>query len=470
MDKIDLKIIWPALMAEIEKEIGADVCEMWLTPVKPLVFENGVLTLEIPDQLWFQTIRSRYENKIVTLLASMSGLNTCRIEYTIPLKTEHAQSPEEEAIAANAAATASSAPAHGQHDQSDRPRPRIFSNRLNPSYTFDKFIEGTFNIFANKAAQAVVKKLGDRTNNPLVIYSTPGLGKTHLLHAIGNEILKNSANKKVLYISGEGFVSEYIESLQKKTPNAFRKKYRDLDCFLVDDIQFVAGKDASEREFFNTFNALYDSKKQIVLTSDKTPNELGLEERLSSRLLSGIVAEIKVPDMETRVAILRAKREQENFSIPDDVLLFIAEHIKSSIREMEGCLYRLSSYCSIHEIVPTKDVAKELLSDIISPDDDFASVNISSIKRVVGKHFNVDIKDFKAKKRSHAVAWPRQIAMYLANELTGMSLNDIGLEFDRDHATVVHARDKVKQELNESPFFSAEMNQIINEIKTVDKQ
>ncbi|MDD4004234.1 MAG: chromosomal replication initiator protein DnaA [Elusimicrobiaceae bacterium] len=457
-----MKTLWPAIMAELEKELGADVCEMWLSPVKPLIFENGILTLEIPDQLWFQTIRTRYEAKIAGLLCSMSGLPACRIEYTIPLRTERAEPSEEDFPAAPVSGAAM--------QDSDKPRPRIFSNRLNQNYTFDKFIEGTSNRFAHKAAQAVVKKLGDRTNNPLVIYSTPGLGKTHLLHAIGNELIKTSANKKVLYISGEGFVSEYIESIQKKTPNAFRNKYRGLDCFLVDDIQFVAGKDASEREFFNTFNALYESKKQIVLTSDKTPTELGLEERLSSRLLSGIVAEIKVPDLETRIAILRAKREQENFNIPDDVLLFIAERIKSSIRELEGCLYRLSSYCSIHEIVPTKDVAKELLSDIISPEDEFISININSIKRVVGKHYNVDIKDFKAKKKSHAVAWPRQIAMYLANELTDMSLNDIGIEFERDHATVVHARDKVKKELDESPFFSAEMNQIINEIKSVDKQ
>lgn len=468
-----MKVLWPAIMAELANELGADVCEMWLNPVKPLIFDKGILTLEIPDQLWFQTIRTRYESKIAAHLSAMSGIAGCRVEYTIPLRADTRPSAPSVSAPVPHGSEESAAPAHAAlaatADSPDR-RPRIISNRLNQNYTFDKFIEGTANRFAHKAAQAVVKKLGDRTNNPLVIYSTPGLGKTHLLHAIGNEIIKTSANKKVLYISGEGFVSEYIESIQKKTPNAFRNKYRGLDCFLVDDIQFVAGKDASEREFFNTFNALYDSKKQIVLTSDKTPNELGLEERLSSRLLSGIVAEIKTPDLETRVAILRAKREQENFNIPDDVLLFIAERIKSSIRELEGCLYRLSSYCSIHEIVPTRDVAKELLADIISPEEEFTAVNIHAIKRVVAKHYNVDIKDFKAKKRSNAVAWPRQIAMYLANELTDMSLNDIGLEFERDHATVVHARDKVKEELDSNPFFSAEMNQIINEVKNVDKQ
>jgi len=459
VDNLDLKNLWQAVMAEMEKEVGEDTVEMWLKPVKPLVFENGILTLEIPDQLWFQTIRSRYEAKLLSVVFSMTGVQDCRAEYTIPLRSEE-----------NAASPAA-APASQQHiSESDMPRPRIFPNKLNQNYTFDKFIEGNSNRFAYKAAQAVVKKMGDKSNNPLVIYSTPGLGKTHLLHAIGNEINKTSANKKVLYISGEEFVSEYIESIQKKTPNAFRRKYRNLDCFLVDDIQFVAGKDASEREFFNTFNALYESKKQIILTSDKTPNELGLEERLSSRLLSGIVAEIKVPDLETRVAILRAKREQENFHVPDDILLYIAEHIKSSIRELEGCIYRLSSYCSIHEITPTKEVAKELLSDIISPEDEFMSINMDSIKRVVAKHYNLDIKDFKSKKRSNAIAWPRQIAMYLANELTDMSLPDIGREFERDHATVVHARDKVKKELNESPFFSAEMNQIINEVKAVDKK
>jgi chromosomal replication initiator protein len=461
VDNLDLKTIWPALINELEKEIGPDLCEMWIKPIKPLLFENGVLKLEIPDQMWFQTIRNRYESKILSNITKMLNITECKIEYSIPMRSEESSSQNIQNIP--------SLPKTQVSLEGDRPRPRIFTNKLNQNYTFDKFIEGTSNRFAYKAGEAVVKKLGYKSNNPLVIYSTPGLGKTHLLHAIGNEIIKNSVSKKVLYISGEEFVSEYIESLQRKTRNAFRRKYRNLDCLLIDDIQFVAGKDASEREFFNTFNALYENKKQIVLTSDKTPNELGLEERLSSRLLSGIVSEIKIPDLETRVAILRAKRELDSFNIPDDVLLFIAENIKSSIRELEGCLYRLSSYCSIHEIISTKEVAKELLSDIISSDDEFLSINMSTIKRIVGQHYSMDIRDFKSKKKSNAIAWPRQIAMYLANEMTDMSLPEIGRAFDRDHSTVVHARDKVKRELNESPFFSAEMNQIINKIKSVDK-
>jgi len=456
---MQVKEIWEKIIENIEPKVGKDTCDMWFRPIKPLIFEKNILTLEMPDHVWYNTIKNRYEDVILNAYKELYD-SDIEIEYNVAIKNKDIEDKAEKKsfleklnISVN---------------KSEKFL-KNFNHRLNPNHTFEVFIEGPSNRFASRAAQAIVKKLGDRANNPLVIYSTPGLGKTHLLHAIGNEIVKNNKNKKVLYMSGEEFVSEYIESLQKKAAEAFRKKYRTLDCFLVDDIQFVAGKEASEKEFFYTFNSLFESKKQIVLTSDRTPQQLRLDQRLASRLLSGIVTEIKKPDLETRIAILRQKRDQQNFEIGDDVLAFIASGIKGSIRELEGCLYRLNSYCYIQEVEPTIDIAREVLVDIIDLDEEAPVVDIENIKKSVAKHFKIDMKDFTSKKKNHSISWPRQIAMYLVNELTDFSLPEIGRAFNRDHSTVVHARDQIKKEIQENPFFAAEINQVIADIKSVDK-
>ena len=424
---------------DIENIIGKDTYDMWLRPAQ-FAYEGTTLTITLPNQFWGKTIRERYEHIITDAFLKHLGAEIS-VVYAVS-----AQEPAPAVIKKNP-----------------------FPSRLNSSYTFDNFIESPSNRFAYKAAEAVVHKLGNRENNPLVIYSSPGLGKTHLLHAIGNQILKENPNAKVLYMSGEEFVSEYIEALQNKSSESFRKKYRSLDCFLMDDIQFVAGKSASEIEFFYTFNALFESRKQIVLSSDRTPQQLDLDERLSSRLLSGIIAEVKRPNLETRIAILRQKRESINFDIGDDVLSFIAEGIQTNIRELEGSLFRLVAYCGMHGVTPTIAIAKELLADILTNENDL-SINVNSIKKIVGKHFNVKMEDFNSKRKTQSIAWPRQIAMFLTTELTDLSLPEIGREFNRDHSTVVHARDVVKEKVEADPFFAAEINQIILDIKAVDKK
>jgi chromosomal replication initiator protein len=445
--------IWAILLKKLEIELGRDICDMWLKPMKILSFEGGVVHIELPNEVWLKTVKDRYEGNLIGALSKIL-INPFSIEYSLAAREDSAPKSIEDILQPPAPAKAA-APKNS------------FINRLNPYYNFEGFIEGPSNRFAYKASEAVAKKLGERTNNPFVIFSSPGLGKTHLLHAIGNQVLKDNPSAKLLYMSGEGFVSEYVESLQKKTPDAFRKKYRSLDCLLIDDIQFVVGKEGCEQEFFYTFNSLFDDKKQIVLTSDRTPNQLSLSERLSSRLLSGIVAEIKKPDFETRIAILRQKRDSNNFDIPDDVLAFIAEGVQASIRELEGCLFRLTSYCSIHGVAATVSIAKEVLSDIINLEQDKAAVNIGHIKKTVCKHFKVSIEDLNSKKKNNSIAWPRQIAMYLATELTSMSLPEIGREFNRDHSTVVHAREKIKEEIEQNPFFTPVINQITNEVKAV---
>jgi len=443
--------LWVELLSKLEKSAGQDDCEMWLKPVKPLIFENNLLKLEVPNQVFYETLHHRFEPAILTALKETSGLEGAVIEYSISLG-------------------ASSAPSPAEYEPQQQQHPHAaskFTTKLNPTYKFDEFIEAPSNRLAYASAQAVTKKLGDRSNNPLVIYSRPGLGKTHLMHAIGNGILKANPAFKVLYMSAEDFVNEYIESLQSKNTESFRNKYRNLDCFLVDDVQFVVGKAASEKEFFYTFNALFESGKQIVATSDRSPKELAVDERLSTRLYAGLVAEIKPPDIETRIAILRKKREVYNYTIPDDVIVFIGTMVKTSIRELEGCLIRLNNYCITHNAQPTVDIAKEVLADIIQSDR--PAIDMDTIKKVVGKAYSIEIQDFKSPKRSEAIALPRQIAMYLADQMTEMSLTDIGRAFEKDHSTVVHARDKIKTLMNTDTFFNEKINHLIADIRNAEQ-
>jgi len=439
------------VLAEMETIFGQEACDMWLKPLDLRVIGKQ-LHVDLPNKFWSKTIADRYSEAIKASLEIQSGE---QLEIVYNIKDTDDGLPKHNEVREVPVYTA--------------PR-NTFPSRLNPNYTFEGFIEGPSNRFAFRAAEAVVKKLGERENNPLVLYSTPGLGKTHLLHAIGNRILKENPSAKILYMSGEEFVSEYIESLQNRNPESFRKKHRSLDCFLMDDIQFVAGKESSVQEFFYTFNALFESKKQIVLTSDRTPQQLGIDPRLSSRLLSGIVTEIKRPDLETRIAILRQKRDSSGFDVGDDIIAFIAEGVQASIRELEGCLFRLTTYCNIHGVVPTIPIAREVLADIISIEEKRMLINTHTIKKCVAKHFKIDISDFNSKRKTHSIAWPRQIAMFLSTELTDMSLPEIGREFERDHSTVVHAREKIKEEIEKDPFFAAQLNQIIADIKAVDKR
>ncbi|MBR2081835.1 MAG: chromosomal replication initiator protein DnaA [Elusimicrobiaceae bacterium] len=456
MDNFQLDASLLPIFQEVEQIIGKETYDLWFKTAG-FTLNVNTLTVTIPNVTWGQTLKSRYEQIITDAFLKHTGM-TIQVIYNVDT-TPAAVTPS----ISSAQDVLSSVPT-----ETFIPAVNPFSARFNPNYTFDNFIESPSNRFAYKAAQAVVHKLGARENNPLVIYSAPGLGKTHLLQAIGNQILKEKPQSKVMYMSGEEFVNEYIESMHQKTGDAFRKKYRFLDCFLVDDIQFVVGKQYSSEAFFYTFNTLFESGKQIVLSSDRSPQQLEWDERLSSRLLSGISTEIKRPNVEARIAILRQKRDSMNFIIGDDVVTFLAEGVQTNIRELEGALIRLRAYCTTHGVTPTIPIARELLGDLlVSEQDKTVSVNI--IKKVVGKHFNIRMEDFSAKRKTQSIAWPRQIAMYLSTELTDLSLPEIGREFNRDHSTVVHARDLIKEKINTDPFFTAEINQIITDIKAVEK-
>lgn len=337
-------------------------------------------------------------------------------------------------------------------------------SQLNPKYTFDTFVIGNSNRFAHAASLAVAEAPA-QAYNPLFIYGGVGLGKTHLMHAIGHYILNQTPNAKVVYVSSEKFTNELINSIRDDRNNQFRNKYRNVDVLLIDDIQFIAGKESTQEEFFHTFNALHEANKQIVISSDRPPKEIPtLEDRLRSRFEWGLIADIQPPDLETRIAILKKKAKVENIDVPDDVMQYIASKIQSNIRELEGALIRIVAYSSLTNKKITLELAEEALKDIISSDKP-KKITVKLIKEVVSKEFNIKVEDFNSRKRTKSIAYPRQIAMYLTRELTDLSLPKIGEEFGgRDHTTVIHAYDKITEDMANNDDFKNVIDKLIKEI------
>ena len=320
---------------------------------------------------------------------------------------------------------------------------------LNPSYTFETFIVGDNNSFANAAALGVVESPG-KAYNPLFIYGGVGLGKTHLMHAIGNEILKNNKNAKILYVTSEKFTNEFINTIKEQKNEEFRNKYRNIDVLLIDDIQFIAGKERVQEEFFHTFNALHESGSQIILSSDRPPKDMPLlEARLKSRFEWGLLVDISTPDFETRVAILRKKAETKNIIIDNEILYNIATKIDSNIRELEGAFNKIIAHASLTSGPITLEMTEKAINDIISKKEKVISVDY--IQEVIANYFNIDKKDLKTAKRSNDIAYPRQIAMFLCRDIANLSFKQIGEEFGkRDHTTVMHAYKKIESDLKEN--------------------
>ncbi|MEG0391133.1 MAG: chromosomal replication initiator protein DnaA, partial [Anaerovoracaceae bacterium] len=337
-----------------------------------------------------------------------------------------------------------------RNDQSSEETTLVNENYFNPRFSFESFVVGKNSEFAYSAALAVAESPASQYN-PLFLYGASGLGKTHLMHAIGHYILTNNKSKKVLYVSSEMFTNELISALRDKKMSEFKNKYRGIDVLLIDDIQFIEGKDSTQEEFFHTFNALYDRNKQIIISSDRPPQKLtSLDDRLTSRFLWSITADIQPPVYETRVAILMNKAEIENIEITDDVLAvinLIAEKIKFNVRELEGAFTRIVSFSTLLKKPINLSLAKDTLKDILSSSD--MKISIDSIKRIVCRHFGITIKDMDSSKRTRNLAFPRQIAMYLCKELTDNSLPKIGEAFGgKDHTTVLHAHKKITNDLN----------------------
>jgi chromosomal replication initiator protein len=445
--------LWEDVLSILKPQMNDESFDLWFRPIKALSMEAGRLVLQVPNAFFADWLRDHYQARIESLLREHSG-------EAISLSFSVLRPVEDLNKSGTPVPTRAPVALPG-------PTTPPLETHLNPRYTFEAFVVGHSNRFAQAASQAVAKDPG-KAYNPLFLYGGVGLGKTHLMHAIGHHLLQMNPRARVLYTTSEKFINEFIDSLRFERMNQFRQKYRGLDCLLIDDIQFLVNKESSQEEFFYTFNTLYDSRKQIVITSDRPPKEIPtLQERLITRFEWGVVADIQAPELETRIAILRDKAEGENLFVPDDVLLFLASHIRSNIRELEGSLIRVVAHASLTGVPLTVDSANEVLRDVMAREQAAAPVSIEKIQEVVARHYHLDLHDMKSKRRTDAIAFPRQIAMYLARTLTDMSTTQIGDSFGgKDHTTVMHATQKVKGRLETDPFFTALVNKIIQEIRS----
>lgn len=439
----DLEIIWNEVLKLIKVELTEVSFNTWLKTIKPIAITENKVILAAPNEFTKGILEGRYLNLIKNAIKQVSK-KEYEIQFTIP----------GEDININI----------GQSVFNNNTKTTQRS-QLNPKYTFDTFVIGNSNRFAHAASLAVAEAPA-QAYNPLFIYGGVGLGKTHLMHAIGHYILNQKPNAKVVYVSSEKFTNELINSIRDDKNNQFRSKYRNVDVLLIDDIQFIAGKESTQEEFFHTFNALHDANKQIVISSDRPPKEIPtLEDRLRSRFEWGLIADIQPPDLETRIAILKKKAKVENIDVTDDVMQYIASKIHSNIRELEGALIRILAYSSLTNKKITVELAEEALKDIISSDKP-RKITVELIKEVVSKEFNIKMEDFNSKKRTRTVAYPRQIAMYLTRELTDLSLPKIGEEFGgRDHTTVIHAYDKIMEDISNSEDFKEKIDKLIKSVK-----
>jgi len=419
-----------------------------LRPIEALRIDDQVLHLKVPNKFFSDGIKDRYQKRLVSIFKDLTGLDI-GIDYEICIDLTNRLPPTD--------------PIPGPIPQSEFPL-----SEFNPRYTFASFVVGKSNRLAYATADVISKNPGTQYN-PFFLYGGVGLGKTHLLHAIGNALRQGFPRSRVLYTTAEEFVNDYINSIHHRKTDDFRAKYRNLDCLLIDDIQFLIAKEQSEQEFFHTFNSLFDSRHQIVITSDRVPKEMTPHERrLVSRFEWGQVADITPPDLETRIAILRKKSELEQFYVPDDVILFVASTVKSNIRLLEGSLIRLKAFASMTGSSLTVDGAKDILKDSL-PHDVASTVQMETIQRMVSHKYSLDIKDLKGQQRTASIALPRQLAMYLASIMTDLSSTDIGRAFGgRDHTTVLHSRKKIQKLLDEDPFFLELVNKLQADIKSVE--
>ncbi|MFC7370810.1 chromosomal replication initiator protein DnaA [Fictibacillus iocasae] len=444
--------LWSKALAAIEKKVSKPSFETWLKSTTAHALQNDTLVITAPNDFARDWLESRYSNLISETLKDVTGA-ALDVKFIIP------QNQIEEDLTMELALKKAPKNAPEPHEE-------VSQSMLNPKYTFDRFVIGSGNRFAHAASLAVAEAPA-KAYNPLFIYGGVGLGKTHLMHAIGHYVVDHNPGAKVVYLSSEKFTNEFINSIRDNKTVEFRNKFRSVDVLLIDDIQFLAGKEQTQEEFFHTFNALHEESKQIVISSDRPPKEIPtLEDRLRSRFEWGLITDITPPDLETRIAILRKKAKAEGLDIPNEVMLYIANQIDTNIRELEGALIRVVAYSSLINQDMNADLAAEALKDII-PSAKPRMLTIHHIQEAVGKHYNVKLEDFTAKKRTKSVAFPRQIAMYLARELTDNSLPKIGEEFGgRDHTTVLHAHEKISNLLVSDYQLQKKVQEIHDQLKS----
>src|SRR5512135_2279959 len=426
--------LWDDVLARVEGKVNRHSFATWFRPTSFLSVDSSTLRIGVPNAQFREWLSKNYLGVLQEALAEV-GQPGLRVVF--------------EEVVEDAAATAATAPAADREPAA-----------LNPKYTFESFVVGSSNQFAHAAARAVAE-IPSKSYNPLFIYGGVGLGKTHLMHAIGHYILAREKRLNVLYISTDRFINEMINAIRFDRLPAFRQKYRSIDVLLIDDIQFIAGKDRTQEEFFHIFNALHDAQKQIVVSSDCPPRQIPtIEERLHSRFEWGLIADIQAPDIETKVAILRKKAEAERVELPENVSLFIASKVKTNIRQLEGSLIRLIAFASLTGRDIDLVLAQETLRDLLHTED--KPVTIEMIQKYVADHYSLKINDLKAKNNSKSIAVPRQIAMYLTKSLTGASLPEIGREFGgKHHSTVIHSIRKIDDLRKQDPEFDRMINSFV---------
>ncbi|WP_223069974.1 chromosomal replication initiator protein DnaA [Paenibacillus caui] len=437
--------LWQQILSIIQTKLSKPSFDTWFKATKPVSISDRAVVISAPTTFAVEWLESRYTKLVSTTIYEEIGK---QLEVSFVIEENK---PAE--------------PILPQPQQQPVVVEEPISNMLNPKYTFDTFVIGSGNRFAHAASLAVAEAPA-RAYNPLFLYGGVGLGKTHLMHAIGHYILEHSPSSKVVYISSEKFTNEFINAIRDNRGESFRNKYRNIDILLIDDIQFLAGKESTQEEFFHTFNALHEERKQIIISSDRPPKEIPtLEERLRSRFEWGLITDIQPPDLETRIAILRKKARAENLDIPNEAMMYIANQIDTNIRELEGALIRVVAYSSLINQDVTTHLAAEALKDII-PSSRPKIITIQDIQQKVGEYYNLRLEDFKARKRTKAIAFPRQIAMYLSRELTDYSLPKIGEAFGgRDHTTVIHAHEKITQQMKSDQELFKVINNITDKIK-----
>jgi chromosomal replication initiator protein len=445
--------IWKRCLEKIEETILPDSYATWFSSTYPSNLDNGLITVSVPNQFYRKCLIENYRELIENTLKAVSG-EPILVDFCVgsekPAQME--QQNQRPVIVEK------TQPIEQSID------PVSCTKTLSPKYNFSNFIVGSSNQFAHAAALAVANN-PTMAYNPLFIYGSVGLGKTHLLHAIGNNICKNNPGSRVRYISAESFTVDLIESIKKDKMPYFRKRYRPLDVLLIDDIQFIAGKERTQEEFFYTFNTLYETHKQVVISSDRYPKDIhNMEERLRSRFESGLIADINTPDLETKVAILYKKAEFHKKTIPQDVAIFIASNIKSNIRELEGFLLRIIAYSSFTHKELNLKLTKEVLKEFTF--DKTRNFTVQNILKTVASYYDIKVSDIKSKRRTREISTTRQIAMYLCREHTKSSLPEIGKQFGgKDHTTVIFSHKKISNSIKENNDLKKSIHEILSLIE-----
>ncbi|MCA9405774.1 MAG: chromosomal replication initiator protein DnaA [Candidatus Omnitrophica bacterium] len=439
---MSLTSIWENAQEQIRETVGSTSYETWFSVIQVKETTPTTLNIETPDQFFKNWIIEHYQQLLEQVLSNKADRNI-QLEFSVNSQllkedTQDQLSKLEEDFK--------------EVDHS--------SSALNARFNFETFVIGSSNRFACAAGLAVAESPA-KAYNPLFIYGQVGLGKTHLIQAITHKVQQLHPNKKICYMSSEQFTNELIDSIRNRSTDQFRKKYREIDVLLIDDIQFIAGKNSTQEEFFHTFNHLHDNRKQIIITSDRPPKEISnLEERLSSRFAWGLITDIQPPDFETRVAILRKKVESEAVKVPDDVIFFIAEQIQSNIRELEGALIRVAAYSLLEEKPMTLETAKVVLRDVVR--ENAKIITVDTIQKTTSKHFQISIDELCSKKRNQNIVLARQVAMYLSRELAKLSYPEIGSAFGgKDHTTVLHSCKKIEEEIKPNSGLKNTINYLI---------